>query len=152
VKNQMDSSEISMNVSEEIGTLQFIKNSLKANEQSISHILLISIDDPTPGNSEDFFKRLANETNTVQTTIKGATNRVELTWECSKTERSSNIYYTGSLFNDYIVSMCTKKIIAEIATALNIKLTYLVTTPMKYFQYSGSAFTLKTQTEEYKSM
>jgi hypothetical protein len=112
--------------------MQDIKDRLSQNPQSVTHVLLVSVDQANSRNNllKHLFQRLANEQFTLN--MVGAPHQVVLTWNALPRKKSSRLYWTRSIYSDLVTSQATKQILEGIAAALECKLNFLVTKPLEY--------------------
>jgi hypothetical protein len=110
--------------------LQHIKSGLTLDPTFASHILLVTLDKGS--DHYEFFDRLANKSFEVKQVDNDEETKLQVKWQCIPAKTSSHVYWCKSIFNDRVVTECTKKILETIAQALDISLSFLVTTPLRF--------------------
>ena len=113
--------------------LQMIKDGMSANPYFATHVLLVVLDKTSSSDHQKFFCSLANITFDVKyINPMGREQQLQLIWECKKEKSSSHVYWCSSIYNDTVISECTKQILSNISESLEIPLKFLVTTPLNF--------------------
>ena len=94
--------------------LHTIDQELKQDRHSITHILTINIGPAKTGAYQEFFKKIANkEFRYPIRNEDGQPINVQITWLAPGKRQSSRIFFTKSIFSDFVVAEATKLIFGK---------------------------------------
>lgn len=145
--------------------IQFIKSELETNPNSITHILLVSLDCK---DYQNLFSRLANKPFESKVNFHGDEFSATLTWKVLEQNKASNVLYTTSPYSDIVTSSITENILqgtiinfpffffflllinvfcdiiqTEIADVLNADFDFVVTKPIHYLETERSGISIE---------